>query len=401
MSNCLNCGHSLFGLKGVGADATVLAVEVRCPECGTVHDAGTRIVLGGSTVFAMTRTRPLHERVILSIVFGRGFGAIALHGCALLALWYCIVAVDDLLAGGVRFASFSSMAWLLAACSVLLATARFWWLKRPGFEEDALRPDQRDRRLVIGPREVRDGSKVFPSAQVETIRVYECVGAGSGRVVVAVRLVVTTDVGTLGLTEPAHVVIPAGTLPSYADSLVAALHGRMTAAREIGGEIAGETALPRFKNGWVVPATIVLAPAMIVLGALVARSNPILGLAIALSWLALLPFGAEPGTLTRAARWTISRGELSTALLTPIQLGANMALARRAAIVTRTSPAASLRSIELASSHGMPYLVARFKSPFRRARRIVPNDWLGIEPEAFARQVADRIGVPFRDRMRR
>ncbi|MFN9077119.1 MAG: hypothetical protein ACK5WX_06805, partial [bacterium] len=81
MVTCANCGHSLLGLPGapIGQSRTFTA-DVRCPECGTVHAAGTTVLIGGSTPFAMTRARPWYERAFIALAFGSGVGALFLHG---------------------------------------------------------------------------------------------------------------------------------------------------------------------------------------------------------------------------------------------------------------------------------------------------------------------------------
>ena len=47
------------------------------------------------------------------------------------------------------------------------------------------------------------------------------------------------------------------------------------------------------------------------------------------------------------------------------------------------------------------YLTAQISSPWEAVRRIVPDDWKGIAPEAYAQQVADRLGVPLLNRFPR
>ena len=42
----------------------------------------------------------------------------------------------------------------------------------------------------------------------------------------------------------------------------------------------------------------------------------------------------------------------------------------------------------------------RFRRWWNGKARIVPNDWLGMAPEVFAAKVAERLGVPLRDRIR-
>jgi hypothetical protein len=44
--------------------------------------------------------------------------------------------------------------------------------------------------------------------------------------------------------------------------------------------------------------------------------------------------------------------------------------------------------------------VLRFRRRWNGKARIVPNDWLGMAPEVFAAKVAERLGVPLRDRIR-
>jgi hypothetical protein len=127
----------------------------------------------------------------------------------------------------------------------------------------------------------------------------------------------------------------------------------------------------------------------------------LVGVIVGFSWLILLPFAAEPSIMTPPVRWALSPKTLSIALVMPIVFGATSRTARPATLFLQAWPTDEVRRIELRASHGMPYLVVRFKSPFRVSRRIVPDDWKGIAPEAYASQVAHRLGVPLLDRFPR
>lgn len=59
-----------------------------------------------------------------------------------------------------------------------------------------------------------------------------------------------------------------------------------------------------------------------------------------------------------------------------------------------------LACLELRESHGVPYLVLRFRRWWNGSARIVPGDWLGMAPAVFAAKVAERLGVPLRNRIR-
>jgi len=59
-----------------------------------------------------------------------------------------------------------------------------------------------------------------------------------------------------------------------------------------------------------------------------------------------------------------------------------------------------LAHLELRESHGVPYLVLRFRRWWNGSARIVPGDWLGMAPAVFAAKVAERLGVPLRNWIR-
>lgn len=411
MSTCPNCGQSLLGLPGAptGRSHTFTA-DVRCPECGAEFTAGTVILIGGSTPFAMTRGRPWHQRVFVSLALGSGCLTVILHALAVLSAWYWTVALLDLAAGGVRYASGPAIFGLVVASAVLLGTAQFWWRRRPSALDAAKRANEQDRRVIIGPAGVREGARSFTADQVRTIQAFECVGAGDGMVVVAVRAIAMTELGTRSITDAVHVVIPKGTLPAFADALMASLRGRTAPDEQIGDEIQGEsilladeiegeTILPRFNRRWIPPAVLVTVPVMITLGMMVGREfGAIPGLIVGVSPLALLPFAAESSIMTPPVRWELSPKALSTALVMPLRLPGTSFNSRPATLFLKGWTTDQIRCVELRASHGMPYLVVRFKSPFRFSRRIVPDDWKGIAPVVYAQQVADKLGVPFLDR---
>jgi hypothetical protein len=407
---CANCGHSLLGLPGapIGQSRTFTA-DVRCPECGTVHAAGTTVLIGGSTPFAMTRARPWYERAFIALAFGSGVGALFLHGLAALSAWYWMVALMDLAVGGRRYNSIPAICGLVLASLVLIGTINFWWRRRPSAIVAGKRADEVDKRVVIGPTGVRDGKHSFTADQVRTIQAFECLGGGDGMVVAAVRVVAMTEFGTRSITDAVHVVIPKGTLPAFADSLMASLRGRKAPAERIGDqidgeprllakEIQGETILPRFNRRWILPAMIVVVPIMIALAVILGNIfGGLVGAIVGFGWLGILPFAAAPGIMTPGVRWTLSKDSLSTAAVISILMPGTSFKYRPATMFLRAWRKDELRCLELAASHGMPYLVVRFKSRLRRSRRIVPDDWLGLAPAAYAQQVADLLGVPLRD----
>jgi hypothetical protein len=414
VATCTNCGHSLLGLPGapIGQSRTFTA-DVRCPECGTVLAAGTAVLIGGSTPFAMTRARRWYERAFVSLVYGAGIASLFLHILAGFSAWYLTVALMDLATGGRRFTGLPSIPLLMISSVVLIGTAHFWWRRRPSAKQAGKRADEVDKCVVIGPTGIREGKRSFTADQVRAIQAFECVGAGDGMVVVAVRVIAMTEFGTRTITDAVHLVIPKGTLPAFADSLMASLRGRTAPAGQIGDtiegetvllahEIEGETILPRFNRRWIGPATILAVPVMIALAVILGDIfGGLVGVIVGFSWLILLPFAAEPSIMTPPVRWTLSPKTLSTALVMPIVLGATSRTARPATLFLQAWPTDEVRRIELRASHGMPYLVVCFKSPFRFSRRIVPDDWKGIAPEAYAQQVADRLGVPLLNRFPR
>ena len=414
MSTCPDCGHSLVGLAGApSGPLEAFTADARCSECGANIAAGTVVLIGGSTAFAMMRGRRWHERILVSLVMGSGCLTVILHALAVLSAWYLTVALIDLASGGIRFGAMPAIPSFALSSVTLLGTAVFWWRRRPSALDAGKRANEQDRRVIICPSGVREGKRSFTADQVRAIRAFECVGAGDGMVVVAVRVIAMTEFGTRTITDAVHLVIPKGTLPAFSDSLMASLRGRTAPAEQIGDaiegetvllahEIEGETILPRFNRRWIVPVTIlavpVMIPAAVILGSIF---GGLVGVIVGFSWLILLPFAAEPSIMTPPVRWTLSPKTLSTARVMPIVLGATSRTARPATLFLQAWPTDEVRRIELRASHGMPYLVVCFKSPFRFSRRIVPDDWKGIAPEAYAQQVADRLGVPLLNRFPR
>ncbi len=288
MSTCTNCGHSPLGLPGAPTETTgVFTADVRCPECGAAYRAGARILVGGSTAFAMTRARPLYQRALLSLVLGSGLATVVVHIMSVGALWFVISALIDLAAGGKRFISAHLIILWVLSLAAIYGVARFWWARRPALHDHTRSADERDRWLVIGPDGAQTHKERFEPWQIRTFRVHECLGAGDGRIVASIRPIPMREVGWAKLSDEVHMAIPPGSAAALADALVGTVRGRH-----------------------------------------------------------------------------------------------------------------SLAHLELQESHGVPYLVLRFRGWWNGKARIVPNDWLGMTPEVFAAKVAERLGVPLRDRIR-
>lgn len=414
MSTCPDCGHSLLGLPGAPTDSSqAFTADVRCPECGVTMSAGTIVLIGGSSAFAMMRARPWHERIVVSLVMGSGCLAVVLHVLAGFSAWYWTLAVLDLAAGGARYTSIQAICGLVIASVVLIGTAVFWWRRRPSVTHAGKRANELDKQVILGPAGVREGNRSFRPEQVRAIQVFECVGAGDEKVVVAVRVIAMTEFGGRSITEAVHVAIPRGTLPAFANTLMAALCGRTSPAERIGDEIEGETILlgdeiegesilPRFNRRWILPATVVAIPVMLTLAVILGNMfGGLVGVIVGFGWLLFLPFAAEPSILTSSVRWTLSPKALSIGTVMPLAVPGTSFSLLPATMFLNAWPTERVRCLELKASHGMPYLVVRFKSRLRRARRIVPRDWLGMEPAVYAKQVADRLGVPLFDSFRR
>jgi len=249
VATCTNCGHSLLGLPGAPTETTgVFTADVRCPECGAAYRAGARILVGGSTAFAMTRARPLYQRALLSLVLGSGLATVVVHIMSVGALWFVISALIDLAAGGKRFISAHLIILWVLSLAAIYGVARFWWARRPALHDHTRSADERDRWLVIGPDGAQTHKECFEPWQIRTFRVHECLGAGDGRIVASIRPIPMRGVGWAKLSDEVHMAIPPGSAAALADALVGTVRGRHSLAhlelRESHGGTVSRAAIP-------------------------------------------------------------------------------------------------------------------------------------------------------------
>lgn len=406
MATCTACGHSLIGLPGAPAEQTgVFTADVRCPECGATSRAGVRILVGGSTALAMTRARPLRQRILLSIAFGSGIATVLLHILAAGALWFVIGALVDLAAGGRRFTSPRMLVVLAPCVAVLVAVARFWWKRRPAPHDPDKPAHERDRLLVIGPDGLETRKRRLEPSAVRTIRVAECIGAGDGAVVAAIRPIPMHESRWAPPADELYMAIPAGSAAALADELVGTLRGRQSAASGVGDEIDGDLMLPNFRERALALAALIVAPFTIGLGMWIGTTfgttlGTVIGAVVALA----PPVGLVCATAERFGeqmmRWRFAdRGITVEKLNSALLFGPN-AVVKPELMGGRAWPSSEIRRLELRESHGVPYLLLRPRRWWRRPARIVPADWLGMNPAVFAAKVAERLRVPLHDRIR-
>jgi hypothetical protein len=371
--------------------------DVTCPECGATYLAGTLIIVGASQPLAAIRERPLLARIGLSIGYGGGCGATMLHVAGAFSLSLVVAAVIDIVQGGMWYRWGAGLFFLIVAVCVLAAVGRWWWRRRRVAAKDGVRADECDRVLIVGPSGVRDGTRDLSAREVRGFRVHECMSAADGRTAVAVRATGTTDLGMSTYTFVVHVTIPAGSTHRFADSLNALVRGRTAPADPLPDELSGSRDLPSFNRRWISPVVGVLVAIDLML-AIAVSGWMLLALPVLLVTL-ILAAESPPGA---AVFWRFSPHALVQMFRVPY--GSTLRLsdsgvARATMLEFGVSvPFSSLRSLELRESHGMLYLVVRRTYPWRRSLVFVPDDWLGIEPRAFAQAVADRLRVGFVDK---
>ena len=402
MATCTNCGHSLLGLPGAPTEATgVFTADVRCPECGAAYRAGARILVGGSTAFAMTRARPLHQRALLSLVLGSGIATVVVHIMAVGALWFVISALIDLAAGGKRFISAQLIILWILSLAAIYGVVRFWWARRPALHDHARRADERDRWLVIGPDGVEARKERLEPWQIRTFRVYECLAAGDGTIVASIRPIPMREIGWAKLSDEVHMAIAPGSAAALADALVGTVRGRQSCTTEIGDEIDGDLALPNFKRSWAAPVGVMIAPFALGFGLwLTDVLGDGIGLLMAIAPPAGLCLLAVEKRGEPMVRWRLSDRGFTEAKLAQPLAGSSSPGGKPAAVGGHAWRSDQLACLELRESHGVPYLVLRFRRWWNGSARIVPGDWLGMAPAVFAAKVAERLGVPLRNRIR-
>ena len=99
-------------------------------------------------------------------------------------------------------------------------------------------------------------------------------------------------------------------------------------------------------------------------------------------------------------RWRLSDRGFTEAKLAQPLAGSSSPGGKPAAVGGHAWRSDQLACLELRESHGVPYLVLRFRRWWNGSARIVPGDWLGMAPAVFAAKVAERLGVPLRNRIR-
>jgi hypothetical protein len=397
-ATCPACNYALAGTPGAPDGALEpFKADVTCPECGATYLAGTLIIVGASQPLAAIRGRSFLARIGLSIGYGGGCGATMLHVAGAFSLSLVVAAAMDIVQGGMRYRSGPRLFFLIVAVCVLVAVGRWWWRRRRVAADDGIRADERDRVLIVGPSGVRDGTRDLSAREVRGFRVHECMSAVDGRTVVAVRATGTTDLGLSTYTFVVHVAIPAGSTHRFADSLNALVRGRTAPADPLPDELSGSRDLPRFNRRWMSPVVGLLMAIDLMLAVVV---NAWVLLAIPVLVLPLILAAENPPGA--AVLWRFSPHALVQMFRVPSR---PIHWYRDSNVVQATMfefgvsvPLGSLRSLELRESHGMPYLVVRRTYPWRRSLVFVPDDWLGIEPRAFAQAVADRLRVMFVDK---
>jgi len=392
---CPACQYPLDGLPGVPAGvAAAFKDDVACPECGGVIASGTRLLVGGASPFAMIRGRALYARLILELAFGRGCLTAILHLVAAWGAWYLSSASIDLLSGGQRYAGGFRGFGLVVAVASVLGVVLFWWRRRRPSMHHGVRASECDRWLAVAPTGVRDGFRVLSPSEVRTIEVFECFGAGDGLVAVSVGAIGVTEAGVSTRTPSVHLALPQATAHRLRDDLMATLAGRVTPAESVGDEIPGITDLPRFRRRVFTVFVLWLSP--IVIGFALTWLGIIGALAVAFGIASLLPI-TESGRMVSHVVWRPKPSSVvvmhRSALAGPLRPGQQAAILE----IGREHASGGFSELRLRSSHGLPYLELRARGILRRNLRIVPNDWLGIDPARFAGEVAVRIGIPFRD----
>jgi len=402
MPRCAQCSHSLRGLHGVPSDRHgAFAAEVRCPECGAAYAAGARVLVGASSPLAPAHGRSLPARAWLHVLYGDGSFSAAMH--ALVALIPALGASEamDILESGMRerYVEVVTLGalWLFA----LVWVARHWWKHLGASGHEAVRAASCDRSLVVHAAGVHDGGRLLPAETVRRIRVYECMAAGDGNTIVCVQAMARTKNGFFQLSRPVHAAVPAGSARRLASELMASLRGRSAPAEALGNELRGESTLPHPMLRGLRSTALAGVPIAILLAVLLHAGLG--GFCFMFGVLPLFLFSTLASGACVSA-WRPGPDGLEIAdqgiVLRALSADGNIPTGPE---VRHFCAYAALTRLELNEHRGMPFLVLHtrtsidFRQPTGRFRaRLVPDDFLGMEPESFARKVAERLRVPLR-----
>lgn len=403
---CPSCKYDLGGLPGAPALAHgPFTSDVVCPECGAAYPTGSCVLIGGSQPFAMIRDRPLIVRAMISLAYGHGCTTAILHAIGVWSLWYLSIVALNLLAGGRGYLDGVRGFGTLFALASLIAIVRFWWVRRRADAHAPARADEIDRWLVVGPGGVRNAAQDLKPSEVRTVRVYECLGAGQGRVAAAVIVYALTEQGLPTATTPIHIVLPRsgsrGDAATLAAQLMAAVRGRESPAPSIGDELTGRFDLPRFNLRWIALALIVLS---LPLFSFLLLSGGILAVMLAFPVIGLLLTLVSHPKVGSSMRWRFRDDTLIAIRRVAVDSSAFAGpMSGRPAgefEVSRVRRIDEFARLELRSSHGMPYLKLVTRAFWRRNLLMIPDDWLGMAPEVFAAMLAEKLGIPCRNNAR-
>ncbi|MFM7050781.1 MAG: hypothetical protein ACKOYN_01410 [Planctomycetota bacterium] len=406
---CPKCHYVLDAVAGGPAEPLgAFTADALCPECGEPFPAGTHVISGSSRPFPSARRLPLARRMGLGLAFGGGCGATVLHVVAGLGAWLLVLAAMDMARGGIRYQSGIRLFGLLASVVALGFVARFWWKRRPADSVEGVRVDERDRWMTLGPGGLRDGTRILCAEEVRAVHVYECLDAGEGRTVVAVNAHAMTRLGTLTASGPVYLPISSGTTHRFADALMASLRGRAAPHASVGEEFTGRASLPRFRRRWLVPVGAFSVLPLLVFGLVI---GGIIGWVLALLPVLMLALAVDRDTILPEHVWRAHRDGMVIGTRIPLGvqsfwgrvLSSPLAIPGQSAAVLESSAVVAIphgARLELRETHGMHYLALRGPHWWSRTRRLIPDDWLGMAPEAFARGVADALRVPFANRVK-
>jgi len=402
MQHCPACGQALAGIPGVPEEVGGrFGQDVRCPECGYAMPAGIRFLIGFRTSQPFPRRIDWLPRSVALLISNDGLSFLLGGVLGLAGLLYLGSVTIDVLRGirpgfGLGHLLVAGVAALLSAFAVRGVRLRL----RAGSSGDAA-PPRPWRVLEASAAGVRwcDGAPPprgtdaggggglvagiatqvtsCGPANVRTIRLVELFPSGTGVLVQAIGYL-RPELGTPSQSDALYCVLPAGAASRISAALMDAIRGREHGARAAGLDvernvtrtivIEGSARRPR-RGPEYGTRGLGCFIGVFVFAALLAFANPCTAVFIG-ALLLLVAIGHVYGTpgINRVV-WNVSAGAIHRQGRWPI-------VAERVA------------RIEVEVDRGVPVLRVVRKGGWLRTRpRLVPDDWGGVEPAEFAREV--------------